>query len=122
MKTMLIKMEEYRGRREVDIESYVSDINIPLLFVVQGIKKPTPIQIQGIPLVLSGRDMIGIAFTGSGKTLVFTLPLILFALEAEGKKSVFESIPFQFTHLKYHSFPPFFKFAYRLYLAKDLVG
>ena len=32
---------------------------------------------------LSGRDMIGIAFTGSGKTLVFTLPIIMFALEQE---------------------------------------
>lgn len=31
-----------------------------------GIKRPTPIQIQGLPVVLSGRDMIGIAFTGSG--------------------------------------------------------
>ncbi|KAJ3103002.1 hypothetical protein HDU97_010440 [Phlyctochytrium planicorne] len=49
----------------------------------KGITKPTPIQVQGIPTVLSGRDMVGIAFTGSGKTLVFTLPLVLFALEAE---------------------------------------
>ncbi|PVD30526.1 hypothetical protein C0Q70_09793 [Pomacea canaliculata] len=49
----------------------------------KGIDKPTPIQIQGIPTVLSGRDMIGIAFTGSGKTLVFTLPLIMFCLEQE---------------------------------------
>ncbi|KAG5328228.1 DDX41 helicase, partial [Acromyrmex heyeri] len=37
----------------------------------KGIIKPTPIQVQGIPTVLSGRDMIGIASTGSGKTLVF---------------------------------------------------
>ncbi|KAI8617215.1 P-loop containing nucleoside triphosphate hydrolase protein [Chytriomyces sp. MP71] len=51
----------------------------------KGIKNPTPIQIQGLPTVLSGRDMVGIAFTGSGKTLVFTLPLILFALEQELK-------------------------------------
>ncbi|KAJ3413297.1 hypothetical protein HDV05_008214 [Chytridiales sp. JEL 0842] len=49
----------------------------------RGIQKPTPIQIQGLPTVLSGRDMVGIAFTGSGKTLVFTLPLVLLALEAE---------------------------------------
>ncbi|XP_069139042.1 probable ATP-dependent RNA helicase DDX41 [Argopecten irradians] len=49
----------------------------------KGITKPTPIQIQGIPAVLLGRDMIGIAFTGSGKTLVFTLPIIMFSLEQE---------------------------------------
>jgi len=49
----------------------------------QGITKPTPIQIQGIPVVLSGRDMIGIAFTGSGKTLTFCLPMVMFALRAE---------------------------------------
>ena len=34
---------------------------------------------------LSGRDMIGIAFTGSGKTLVFTLPIVMFSLEQEKK-------------------------------------
>lgn len=34
---------------------------------------------------LSGRDMIGIAFTGSGKTLVFTLPIVMFCLEQEKK-------------------------------------
>ncbi|RXK42320.1 ATP-dependent RNA helicase DDX41 [Tremella mesenterica] len=49
----------------------------------KGIKKPTPIQIQGLPTAFSGRDMIGIAFTGSGKTLTFTLPAIMLALEAE---------------------------------------
>lgn len=49
----------------------------------KGIRKPTPIQIQGIPAVLAGRDLIGIAFTGSGKTLVFTLPMVMIALEEE---------------------------------------
>lgn len=34
---------------------------------------------------LAGRDMIGIAFTGSGKTLVFVLPLLMFCLEQETK-------------------------------------
>lgn len=32
---------------------------------------------------LSGRDLIGIAYTGSGKTLVFVLPIIVFCLEQE---------------------------------------
>ncbi|KAF6204591.1 hypothetical protein GE061_018751 [Apolygus lucorum] len=49
------------------------------------IASPTPIQIQGIPTILTGRDLIGIAFTGSGKTLVFILPLIMFCLEQETK-------------------------------------
>uniref|UniRef100_A0A8C6KB73 RNA helicase n=1 Tax=Nothobranchius furzeri TaxID=105023 RepID=A0A8C6KB73_NOTFU len=56
----------------------------------KGIVHPTPIQIQGIPTVLSGRDMIGIAFTGSGKTLVFTLPIIMFALEQEKRLPFFK--------------------------------
>ncbi|KAK8854645.1 hypothetical protein IAR55_003384 [Kwoniella newhampshirensis] len=51
----------------------------------KGIKKPSPIQIQGIPTAFSGRDMIGIAFTGSGKTLAFTLPAIMQALEMEAR-------------------------------------
>ncbi|KAF8821695.1 DEAD (Asp-Glu-Ala-Asp) box polypeptide 41 family protein [Cardiosporidium cionae] len=49
----------------------------------KGILQPTQIQMQGIPGVLQGRDLIGIAFTGSGKTLVFVLPMILGSLESE---------------------------------------
>jgi len=49
----------------------------------KGISSPTPIQLQGLPAILAGRDMIGIAFTGSGKTLVFALPLIMRALQFE---------------------------------------
>ncbi len=51
--------------------------------VSRGIRKPTPIQIQGLPVALAGRDLIGIAFTGSGKTLVFTLPMVMAALQEE---------------------------------------
>lgn len=37
---------------------------------------PTGVQSQGIPVILSGRDMLAIAKTGSGKTLAFVLPLL----------------------------------------------
>jgi ATP-dependent RNA helicase RhlE len=39
-------------------------------------KIPTPIQSKAIPVALSGKDMIGIAQTGTGKTLAFGIPLI----------------------------------------------
>jgi ATP-dependent RNA helicase RhlE len=37
---------------------------------------PTPIQTQAVPLVLAGRDLIGIAQTGTGKTAAFALPIL----------------------------------------------
>lgn len=42
-----------------------------------GFKAPTPIQSQGWPMALQGRDMIGLAQTGSGKTLSFLLPAVV---------------------------------------------
>ncbi len=52
----------------------------------EGIRSPTPIQVQGLPVALSGRDMVGVASTGSGKTLCFSLPIVCFALQEELRK------------------------------------
>jgi ATP-dependent RNA helicase RhlE len=42
----------------------------------QGYSEPTPIQLQAIPAILEGRDIMGGAQTGTGKTAGFTLPLL----------------------------------------------
>jgi superfamily II DNA/RNA helicase len=47
----------------------------------QGYVHPTPIQAQAIPVVLQGRDVMGAAQTGTGKTAGFSLPIIQLLLE-----------------------------------------
>jgi ATP-dependent RNA helicase RhlE len=49
---------------------------------VQNFTNPYPIQIQAIPAILKGRDLLGIAQTGSGKTIAYALPVLM---NAEGK-------------------------------------
>ena len=52
-----------------------------------GFTEPTPIQAKAVPEALTGKDLIGSAQTGSGKTYAFTLPMLQKLLadrEAEG--------------------------------------
>ena len=56
------------------------DLNLiePILKALndQGYNNPTPIQAQAIPLVLQGRDLLGCAQTGTGKTAAFAIPVL----------------------------------------------
>src|SRR5438045_2250434 len=51
----------------------------------EGYTVPTPIQINAIPHVLAGRDLLGLAQTGTGKTAAFALP-ILQRLQQSGRR------------------------------------
>jgi ATP-dependent RNA helicase DBP3 len=55
-----------------------------------GFKNPTPIQAASWPFTLSGRDVVGVAETGSGKTMAFALPCVEFVLSlgTRGTKAV----------------------------------
>ncbi|GAA6031605.1 hypothetical protein JCM8097_006545 [Rhodosporidiobolus ruineniae] len=55
---------------------------------LSGFAKPTPIQSASFPLMLGGRDVIGIAETGSGKTVAFGVPAIehILSIPSSGKK------------------------------------
>jgi len=53
----------------------------------EGYTHPTPIQVKAIPFVLAGRDLLGLAQTGTGKTAAFALP-ILQRLAGEGGRKV----------------------------------
>jgi ATP-dependent RNA helicase RhlE len=50
-----------------------------------GLKQPTPIQAQAVPLAMEGHDIMGLAQTGTGKTLAFGLPLIQHLLQNSGR-------------------------------------
>lgn len=52
------------------------DPKVQKAIVDAGYETPTPIQAQAIPFALEGRDVLGIAQTGTGKTASFTLPMI----------------------------------------------
>lgn len=60
----------------------------PKLFEVLAANKfvsPTPIQLQSIPVALEGKDVIGIAQTGTGKTLAFSVPMLQRLATVQGR-------------------------------------
>jgi ATP-dependent RNA helicase RhlE len=55
----------------------------------EGYETPTPIQAQAIPYLLAGRDLLGIAQTGTGKTAAFALPILHRFLDAPRRPAPF---------------------------------
>ena len=66
-------------RKSSNLQNFTDlGLSAPLLkaLVSEGYAIPTPIQFQAIPHVLAGRDILGVAQTGTGKTAAFALPIM----------------------------------------------
>ena len=53
-----------------------------------GFEEPSPIQSETIPLILDGRDVVGQAHTGTGKTAAFALPILQKITQRDGVAAV----------------------------------
>ncbi|XP_030064290.1 probable ATP-dependent RNA helicase DDX5 [Microcaecilia unicolor] len=83
------EVEQYRRSKEITVRGhncpkpvmnfYEANFPVSLMDVIKGqnFTEPTAIQAQGWPVALSGLDMVGVAQTGSGKTLSYLLPGIV---------------------------------------------
>lgn len=60
----------------MNFEQFSLDPRINAGIKAVGFTTPTPIQLKAIPAILAGRDMLGVAQTGTGKTAAFILPIL----------------------------------------------
>jgi ATP-dependent RNA helicase DeaD len=65
------KAEEQRGFAELGLQASIIESLAGL-----GYEEPTPIQREAIPVLISGKDLLGQAATGTGKTAAFALPIV----------------------------------------------
>lgn len=93
----LAEEQVQRIKQELGIETQGNDVRRPIIefehcsfpatlsgnLKKAGYQLPTPVQMQMVPVGLSGRDVIASADTGSGKTVAFLLPVIVRALEVQ---------------------------------------
>lgn len=81
-KALAIKVSGFDVPRPVKtFEDLGFDAPLMTAIAKQRYEKPTPIQCQACPIALSGRDLIGIAKTGSGKTAAFVLPMLVHIMD-----------------------------------------
>lgn len=81
-----IRQEEEVYEPKNSFDSFEIDTRLKQNILNQGYSEPTPIQDQAIPELLRGRDLVGIAKTGSGKTASFLIPLINKAIKNREEK------------------------------------
>jgi ATP-dependent RNA helicase RhlE len=68
--------ERRKGEEHLSFDNLGLDDRLLAAVTTMGYTEPTPVQTESIPLVLAGRDVVGCAQTGTGKTAAFVLPLL----------------------------------------------
>ena len=76
----------------VSFNEFSLDSHLETNIAFKGYQQPTPIQDKAIPAILAGKDVIGIANTGTGKTAAFLIPLIHF-LSVDRSERIFILAP-----------------------------
>jgi ATP-dependent RNA helicase RhlE len=72
----------------MEFKTFNLDPKIEAGAAAAGFVTPTPIQAEAIPPVMNGRDIIGLAQTGTGKTAAFALPILHRLMQ--GKRCCFQ--------------------------------
>ena len=92
----MTKTETHNSTIKHDIQFKSLNIIEPILKAVkeEGYTTPTPVQVQAIPIVLLGTDLLGCAQTGTGKTAAFAIPILqlLSANKTDHKKRKVRSL------------------------------
>jgi ATP-dependent RNA helicase RhlE len=72
----------------MNFEKFKLDTKITAGIQAMGYASPTPIQLEAIPPILEGRDIMGLAQTGTGKTAAFVLPILQHLLKSPKGSSI----------------------------------
>lgn len=80
------RVEEAIYTPKYTFNDFQVDVRIKQNIAKKGYATPTPIQDQSIPHILQGRDIVGIANTGTGKTGAFLIPLLDKVVKAENER------------------------------------
>ncbi len=75
----------------MQFEEFKFHPNVAAGITAAGYTTPTPIQAQAIPVIMAGKDVMGLAQTGTGKTAAFALP-ILHRLASSGQRGVIRAL------------------------------